>query len=81
MARKRKQGGKTSSAAMPVMRPDAAGIDIGATEIFVAVPVIVQRRTCAHFPLSPRTCMYWPIGSMRAGSRRWRWSPPASTLR
>ena len=23
---------------MPVMRPDAAGIDIGATEIFVAVP-------------------------------------------
>jgi len=39
MARKRKQkGGTTGSANMPVMRPDAAGIDIGATEIFVAVP-------------------------------------------
>lgn len=38
MARKRKQGGKTNNAAMPVMRPNAAGIDIGATEIFVAVP-------------------------------------------
>lgn len=37
MARKRKQGGQTNDAAMPVMRPDAAGIDIGATEIFVAV--------------------------------------------
>lgn len=27
MARKRKQGGKTNNAAIPVMRPDAAGID------------------------------------------------------
>lgn len=38
MARSRKQGGKTSSATIPVMRPDATGIDISATEIFVAVP-------------------------------------------
>lgn len=38
MARKRKQSGKANNPAMPVMRPDAAGIDIGATEIFVAVP-------------------------------------------
>jgi hypothetical protein len=38
MARKRKQSGKTDDSALPVMRPDAAGIDIGATEIFVAVP-------------------------------------------
>jgi len=30
--------GKGHQAMLPVMRPDAAGIDIGATEIFVAVP-------------------------------------------
>ena len=33
MARKRKQGGRTSSATMPVMRPDAAGIDIGSLQL------------------------------------------------
>jgi transposase len=38
MARKRKQVTKSNSAVLPIMRPDAAGIDIGATEIFVAVP-------------------------------------------
>jgi hypothetical protein len=50
MARKRKQGGKTSSAAMPEMRPDAAGIDIGATEIFVAVPVDRAAENVRSFP-------------------------------
>ena len=29
---------KAGSAVLPVMKPDAAGIDIGATEMFVAVP-------------------------------------------
>lgn len=39
MARKRKLSKKGNNpAALPVMRPDAAGIDIGATEIYVAVP-------------------------------------------
>ncbi len=38
MARKRKQDGSGKQGVMPVMRADAAGIDIGATEIFVAVP-------------------------------------------
>jgi Transposase len=39
MAKKRKKdGNKANNAVLPVMRPDAAGIDIGATEIFVAVP-------------------------------------------
>src|SRR4051812_46489017 len=37
MARKRKKESKGNSAVLPVMRPDAAGIDIGATEIYVAV--------------------------------------------
>ncbi len=50
MARKRKQGGKTNNAAMPVMRPDAAGIDIGATEIFVAVPGDRAAENVRSFP-------------------------------
>jgi transposase len=50
MARKRKQGGKANSAAMPVMRPDAAGIDIGATEIFVAVPADRAAENVRSFP-------------------------------
>jgi len=37
MARKRKRKAKTVSS-LPLLQPDAAGIDIGATEIFVAVP-------------------------------------------
>jgi transposase len=52
MARKRKlkEGGKRSQAAMPVMRPDAAGIDIGATEIFVAVPADRATENVRAFP-------------------------------
>ncbi len=37
MARKRKNGAKSPPGPL-VIHPDAAGIDIGATEIFVAVP-------------------------------------------
>lgn len=58
MARKRKKAGKkTNNAVLPVMRPDAAGIDIGATEIFVAVPATVRLRMCGRFRLSRKTCM------------------------
>ena len=36
----KKRSGKSKAAPIPpVVHPDAAGIDIGATEIFVAVPV------------------------------------------
>jgi hypothetical protein len=34
----RKREGKANQTMLPVMRPEAAGIDIGATEILVAVP-------------------------------------------
>ena len=47
MARKRKQDREGKQAVMPVMRADAAGIDIGATEIFVAVPPDRAREECA----------------------------------
>jgi transposase len=50
MARKRKGSGKNTQVAMPVMRPDAAGIDIGATEIFVAVPADRATENVRCFP-------------------------------
>jgi transposase len=50
MARKRKQNSKNNSAVLPVMRPDAAGIDIGATEIFVAVPADRAAENVRSFP-------------------------------
>jgi transposase len=51
MARqRRKDGRKTNKAVLPVMRPDAAGIDIGATEIFVAVPADRAAENVRSFP-------------------------------
>lgn len=50
MARKRKQNQKGNSAVLPVMRPDSAGIDIGATEIFVAVPADRAAENVRSFP-------------------------------
>jgi transposase len=50
MARKHKKNVKTNNAMLPVMRPDAAGIDIGATEIFVAVPADRAGENVRSFP-------------------------------
>ena len=51
MAKKHKKDGKTKgSASLPVMRPDAAGIDIGATEIYVAVPTDRADEPVRAFP-------------------------------
>ena len=50
MARKRKNDTRTNHAVLPVMRPDAAGIDIGATEIFVAVPADRAAENVRSFP-------------------------------
>jgi transposase len=50
MARKRKQASKSNNTVLPVMRPDAAGIDIGATEIFVAVPADRAEENVRSFP-------------------------------
>lgn len=50
MARKRKQAAKSNSAVLPLMRPNAAGIDIGATEIFAAVPADRAAENVRSFP-------------------------------
>ena len=63
MAKKRKKDGKKGGGAvLPVMRPDAAGIDIGATEIFVAVPADRATENVRSFPTFTRTCMRRRIG-------------------
>jgi transposase len=41
---------KTEGAVLPVMRPHAAGIDFGATEIFVAVPADRDAENVRSFP-------------------------------
>jgi transposase len=51
MARKRGSKQKRANdAALPIMRPDAAGIDIGATEIFVALPADRATENVRSFP-------------------------------
>ena len=49
MARKRKSGTKSPPEPL-VIHPDAAGIDIGATEIFVAVPAGRDEAPVRSFP-------------------------------
>jgi len=49
MARKRKNGTKSPPEPL-VIHPDAAGIDIGATEIFVAVPADRDENPVRRFP-------------------------------
>lgn len=49
MARKRKNGTKSPPEPL-VIHPDAAGIDIGATEIFVAVPADRDENPVRSFP-------------------------------
>jgi transposase len=50
MARKRKKDSKANSDVLPLMRPDAAGIDIGATEVFVAVAADRAAENVRSFP-------------------------------
>ncbi len=50
MARKRFKANKSNQAALPIMRPDASGVDVGATEIFVAVPADRAAEPVRSFP-------------------------------
>lgn len=50
MARKRKQQRQSDEGMLPVMRPNAAGIDIGANEIYVAVPADRDPQCVRSFP-------------------------------
>jgi transposase len=50
MAKKQKKNAKADGAVLPVMKPDAAGIDIGSTEIYVAVPADRDTESVRSFP-------------------------------
>jgi hypothetical protein len=50
MSRKHKRDGQAKPTMLPVMRADAAGIDIGATEILVAVPADRAAENVRSFP-------------------------------
>ncbi len=50
MARKHKKESQGKQAVLPMLRADAAGIDIGATEIFVAVPPDRAQENVRSFP-------------------------------
>jgi hypothetical protein len=67
-----------SNAKLPVMRPDA-GIDIGATEIFVAVPPARAAENVRSFPTFTQDSMRWPTGSSNVELRRWPWNPLVCT--
>jgi transposase len=47
---KKRKARKTDNAVLPVMRPNAAGIDIGSTEIYVAVPADRDAENVRSFP-------------------------------
>ena len=63
MAKTKKRKHRKLERSLPVMRPNAGGIDIGATEIFVAVPGgSGYGKRCARFRALPKTCMRWRTG-------------------
>jgi hypothetical protein len=47
---KKRKARKTDNAVLPVMRPHAAGIDVGSTEIYVAVPADRDAENVRSFP-------------------------------
>jgi transposase len=49
MPRKSKSKSRSSGRMLPIMHPDAAGIDIGAEEIFVSVPPDRDTDSVRHF--------------------------------
>ena len=50
MKKRKTDNKKSNNAVLPVMRPDAAGIDIGAIEIFIAVPADRAVENVGSFP-------------------------------
>ena len=74
---KKSRSGRSSPA--HTIDPNAAGIDIGATEIYIAVPADRDPIRCAGSPPSPKICWPPPDWLKRVESRLWPWSRPEST--
>jgi len=67
MTRKRKNHGQ-GRMTPPVMEPDAAGNDVGATEIYVAVPSDRDAEPVRCFETFTPISWHWPTGGRPAGS-------------
>jgi hypothetical protein len=65
---------------LPTIFANAAGIDIGADEIVVAVPPDLTRNQCACFAPSRLTSTRWSPGWSPAGLTRWRSIGPRYNL-
>jgi hypothetical protein len=61
----------------PLLEPNAAGIDIGAREIYVAVPPDRDEHPVRIF--STFTEDLEKMAEWLVGSPRWRWNPPGCT--
>jgi hypothetical protein len=64
---------------MPIMRPHAAGMDIGAERIYVAIPGTTMTIQCVALVRLHATCAHWVIGCSSVASTRYRWSRPVLT--
>ena len=65
--------------ALPVLHPDAAGIDVGASELYAAVSADRDHNPSAAFPHSLMICIRSLIGSSSAGFTLSPWSPQVCT--
>lgn len=61
----------------PILESNAAGIDVGAREMFVAVPPDRDAHPVRVFDTLPRIYSDWPTGWSLVESPLWRWNPPA----
>jgi transposase len=63
----------------PVLEPNAAGIDIGATEIYIAVPADRDVKPVRRFATFTEDLVAAADWLQRCGSKRRRWNRPGCT--
>ena len=79
MAKTKKRKHRKLERSLPVMRPNAGGIDIGATEIVVAVPADRDMGDGTLVSELYKTCMRWRTGCSHVEWIRWRWNRQGCT--
>jgi hypothetical protein len=76
---KKSKGSKRRCEELPILHRDAAGIDIGASELFVAVSADRDQHPVRSFPIFTRDLNALADWLQHCGIRSSQWSPPAST--
>ena len=64
---------------LPILHPDAAGIDVGASELIVAVGADRDPQPVRSFPTFTRDLNALRTGYSSAGFARWQWSQRVCT--